>query len=165
MDVQFYLASSKQSFSNYLHHSIRRLCHPYFPLALSAPCPSSEPPSYSDIDSQPGFGDSADSIIYTTIPARSAVAAIHPDVAGILGVPTRWHIPLQICRSLSTLPPLWWWLRCSLTFLGELLFTKGGDFNADPWDTEKRFRVTEVFLAILWVFQASCSARVELHAR
>ena len=89
---------------------------------------------------------------YPTIPiAKPAVSAVHPRVAVILGVNARWHIPLQICRALSTAPATWWGLRYALIFLGELLFRDGGSFDNGAWSIEKRFRVTEVFLAILWV--------------
>ena len=46
---------------------------------------------------------------------------------------------------------MWWGLRCALTFLGDLLLSDGMGVPGDPWTVEKRFRVTEVFLAILWV--------------
>lgn len=46
---------------------------------------------------------------------------------------------------------MWWGLRCALTFLGDLLLSDGMGDPGDPWTVEKRFRVTEVFLAILWV--------------
>lgn len=75
----------------------------------------------------------------------------HPRVAVLLGVNTRWHIPLLICRALSTAPAAWWGLRCAFTFLAELLRSDGIGARGDPWTVEKRFRVTEVFLAILWV--------------
>ncbi|CAL8576202.1 hypothetical protein XPA_002094 [Xanthoria parietina] len=45
---------------------------------------------------------------------------------------------------------MWWGLRCALTFLGDLLLSDGMGDPGDPWTVEKRFRVTEVFLAILW---------------
>ena len=48
-------------------------------------------------------------------------------------------------------PAVWWGLRCALTFLGELLLGDGAVLHEGKWDAEKRFRVTEVFLAILWV--------------
>lgn len=70
----------------------------------------------------------------------------------LLGVHAHWHVPLLICRALSTAPAAWWGLRCALTFLGELLLhNEVGVTGAEPWGAEKRFRVTEVFLAILWV--------------
>ena len=79
--------------------------------------------------------------------------ALHPRVAVLLGVNTKWHIPLLTCRALSTAPAVWWGLRCALTFLGELLLSDEDGKGAweDAWSVEKRFRVTEVFLAILWV--------------
>jgi len=44
-----------------------------------------------------------------------------------------------------------------LTFLGELLLGDGTVLHEGRWEVEKRFRVTEVFLAILW-----CSASAYL---
>ena len=82
-------------------------------------------------------------------PRRSSGA--HPRVAVLLGVNAHWNIPLLICRATSTAPALWWGLRCALTFLGELLLSNEMDSKDGTWSVEKRFRVTEVFLAILWV--------------
>ena len=103
---------------------------------------SQVPPSYAEISS--------------TAPTASFVVAdrsrLRPRVAVVLGVNARWHIPLLICRALSTAPAAWWGLRCAFTFLAELLFSDGmGILYGDCWTVEKRFRVTEVFLAILWV--------------
>ena len=91
---------------------------------------SSDPPSY------------AASFSSTEVTTHSSVS--YP----LLDLSARWHIPLLICRALSTAPAAWWGLRCAFTFLGELLRS---DETADNWTVEKRFRVTEVFLAILWV--------------
>ncbi|KAG9247407.1 N-glycosylation protein-domain-containing protein [Calycina marina] len=84
----------------------------------------------------------------------NAVSVLHPRVAVILGIPRHWHFLLFFCRALSTAPAAWWGLRCALTFLGELLieddFCVGGEASGAPWSVERRFRVTEVFLAVLW---------------
>ncbi|KAJ5252367.1 hypothetical protein N7489_002777, partial [Penicillium chrysogenum] len=84
-------------------------------------------------------------------------SALHPRVAVILGVDRRWYIPLLVCRALSTLPAAWWGLRCAFTFLAELLHIRPGGWAAaivgsvgQEWDVERRFRVTEVALAIMW---------------
>jgi hypothetical protein len=80
---------------------------------------------------------------------------LHPRVAVLLGVEGRWHLPLLFCRALSTAPAAWWGLRCALMFMGELLLEEGcvdrGDSVGVSWCVERRFRVTEVFLAVLWV--------------
>lgn len=76
---------------------------------------------------------------------------LHPRVAVLLGVERHWHFPLLFCRALSTAPAVWWGLRCALTFLGELLLVEGKEEIEAAWSVEKRFRVTEVFLAVLWV--------------
>ena len=58
---------------------------------------------------------------------------------------------------MSTAPAVWWGFRCALTFLAELLLEDGASiFHGERWTVEKRFRVTEVFLAIVWV----CSYQV-----
>ncbi|CAG8208216.1 unnamed protein product [Penicillium nalgiovense] len=88
-------------------------------------------------------------------------SALHPRVAVILGVDRRWYIPLLVCRALSTLPAAWWGLRCAFTFLAELLHIRPGMGRegwaaaivgsvGQEWDVERRFRVTEVALAIMW---------------
>ncbi|KAE8350274.1 N-glycosylation protein-domain-containing protein [Aspergillus coremiiformis] len=88
-------------------------------------------------------------------------SAFHPRVAVILGVDRKWYLPLLICRALSTVPAAWWGLRCAFTFLAELLHIQPGmghegwtaaivDSINQEWDVERRFRVTEVALAIMW---------------
>lgn len=72
-------------------------------------------------------------------------------MAVVFGVAAQWHFPLLVCRALSTAPAVWWGLRCALTFLGELILGDQGTARSVGWDAEKRFRITEVFLAILWV--------------
>lgn len=37
-----------------------------------------------------------------------ALSARYPRVAVVLGVPPQWHVPLMLCRSLSTISALWW---------------------------------------------------------
>ena len=70
----------------------------------------------------------------------------------LLGVNYRWHLPLLISRGFATAPAVWWGLRCAFTFLAELLLSNGTSIlHGERWTVEKRFRVTEVFLAILWV--------------
>ncbi|KAK2758069.1 hypothetical protein FQN54_004476 [Arachnomyces sp. PD_36] len=108
---------------------------------------------------------------------RTPSSSLHPRLAVILGVDRRWYIPLVVCRALSTVPAAWWGLRCAFTFLGELLrlsraggaqIWEGGWEEAarvaaevggevGEWDVERRFRVTEVALAIMW-----CSASAYL---
>ncbi|EHA20049.1 hypothetical protein ASPNIDRAFT_178411, partial [Aspergillus niger ATCC 1015] len=69
---------------------------------------------------------------------------------------------------LSTVPAAWWGLRCAFTFLAELLHIRPGVGHegwaaaivgsvSQDWDVERRFRVTEVALAIMW-----CSASAYL---
>lgn len=103
---------------------------------------SFDPPSYADSTAGPSVK-----------PKDAATSnGLHPRVAVVLGINTRWHVPLLICRALSTAPAAWWGLRCAFTFLGELLLSDAMSLESrETWTVEKRFRVTEVFLAILWV--------------
>ncbi|PWY79420.1 hypothetical protein BO94DRAFT_626329 [Aspergillus sclerotioniger CBS 115572] len=92
---------------------------------------------------------------------HSLPSGLHPRVAVILGVDRKWYLPLLICRALSTVPAAWWGLRCAFTFLAELLHIRPGLGHegwaaaivgsvGQDWDVERRFRVTEVALAIMW---------------
>lgn len=111
--------------------------HAAVQLALLASSP--DPPSYAASFPSPEV----------KIKASKHLSTSHPRVAVLLGVNAHWHFPLLICRAISTAPAAWWGLRCGFTFLGELLRSDGA--LGDTWTVEKRFRVTEVFLAILWV--------------
>ncbi|KAL4939059.1 hypothetical protein BDV06DRAFT_231309 [Aspergillus oleicola] len=64
-------------------------------------------------------------------------------------------------HGLRTAPAAWWGLRCAFTFLAELLHIRPGMGRegwaaaivgsvGQNWDVERRFRVTEVALAIMW---------------
>lgn len=121
--------------------------------SLSPPAVAPPPPT-SDTSHTP-LGSDADAGQTTSSP-------LHPRVAVILGVDRRWYIPLLVCRALSTLPAAWWGLRCAFTFLAELLHIRPGMGRegwaaaivgsvGQEWDVERRFRVTEVALAIMWV--------------
>ena len=109
---------------------------------LAIPVAPTGPPSYAAIcSSGPSKVDSHVS------------NALHPRVAVLLGVNTRWHIPLLTSRALSIAPAVWWGLRCAFTFLAELLRSEK---IGTAWTVEKRFRITEVFLAVLWVNLRGC---------
>lgn len=110
---------------------------------------SPDPPSYSDVD-KPDTGLVSPILPHTK---KRIPASCRPGIVRLLGVHARWHIPLLTCRALSTAPAGWWGFRCAFTFLGELLIGDGVWLGGNAWDVEKRFRVTEVFLAILWVRQ------------
>lgn len=125
-------------------------------------------PNASEGDDNDAEGRGADGQSSTETTGDSNTAAqlpsskLSPRVAVILGVDRKWYLPLVICRALSVLPALWWGLRCGLTFLAELLRIRTGMWRegwvaiivssaAADWDVERRFRVTEVALAIMWV--------------
>lgn len=112
---------------------------------------SPDPPSYEDTTAPtdpPAVNPLGENISPTQ---KRRPSTVHPRVAVLLGVNANWNIPLLLCRAFSTAPSLWWGLRCALTFLGELLLSDGMASIGEAWSVEKRFRVTEVFLAILWV--------------
>lgn len=41
-------------------------------------------------------------------------------LAVLLGVPQKWHIPLLLCRALSTIPAVWWAGKCGLMVVKEV---------------------------------------------
>ncbi|KMP00277.1 hypothetical protein CIRG_00419 [Coccidioides immitis RMSCC 2394] len=110
----------------------------------------------------------------TPSPQTVTTNPLHPRVAVILGVDRRWYLPLLVCRALSIAPAAWWGLRCAFTFLTELLRIEPRLWNPEhdgvsgtggwtaaimkgtatvasvDWDVDRRFRVTEVALAIIW---------------
>ncbi|KZF20501.1 hypothetical protein L228DRAFT_270568 [Xylona heveae TC161] len=88
-------------------------------------------------------------VVSSPSPPPSAASALHPRVAVLLGVSRRWHLPLLVGRALSTAPAAWWGLRCMFTFLEEFLRDDNGAFSSS-WETNSWFRITEVFLALLW---------------
>ncbi|EEH07053.1 conserved hypothetical protein [Histoplasma capsulatum G186AR] len=138
--------------------------------ARSAPSNDSPPPFSSSNAFSPSAEPSQQSQPSDTpaLHGRDVLFSLHPRVAVILGVDRRWYIPLLLCRGLSVLPAAWWGLRCAFTFLAELLRIRPHFWHegwtaaivrgaAADWDVERRFRVTEVALAIIW-----CSASAYL---
>lgn len=115
-------------------------------VASFCPLASPDPPRYDELAPTD-----------VKLPETSSKSALHPRIAVLLGVSTSWHVPLLVARALSTIPAMWWGLRCAFTFLGDLLLSDGMGNPGDRWTVEKRFRVTEVFLAILWVCQVVAS--------
>ncbi|EAS35062.3 uncharacterized protein CIMG_00416 [Coccidioides immitis RS] len=115
----------------------------------------------------------------TPSPQTVTTNPLHPRVAVILGVDRRWYLPLLVCRALSIAPAAWWGLRCAFTFLTELLRIEPRLWNPEhdgvsgtggwtaaimkgtatvasvDWDVDRRFRVTEVALAIIWCFSSA----------
>ncbi|EEH34838.2 hypothetical protein PAAG_05885 [Paracoccidioides lutzii Pb01] len=159
------------------HHALRPQSQPRFrnslrPYREHPVAPVDPPPSFSSSIPSPPFtvvspstSPSSDTSISTSC---DVVSALHPRVAVILGVDRRWHIPLLFCRGLSVLPAAWWGLRCAFMFLAELLRIRPQFWHegwtaaivmstSGDWDMERRFRVIEVALAIIW-----CSASAYL---
>ena len=110
---------------------------------------SPEPPSY------------AESAFLSKHTSKFVSSAFQPRIAVMLEVSARWYMPLIICRAVCTAPAAWWGFRCAFTFLGELLYSVDLGACKEEWDVEKRFRVTEVFLAILWVSRVGPSLNLE----
>ena len=137
----WFYAPSDQLFKNFVG-SAKRQHMPQIPIYLA----SLHPPRYSDVIPDQVFTPVVSALLPKPISPIFSVPAVLPDSR------KGWHLLLLICRGLSTVPAAWWGIRCALTFLRELLLD--GEalwFGGVPWDAEKRFRVTEVFLAILWV--------------
>jgi len=93
--------------------------------------------------------------------SKNVTSAIHPRVAVLLGVAKSYHLPLLFCRALSTAPALWWGIGCILSLFGEIISLSIANEvdgkkwsiswnNRDPWNVDRRFRVTEMALSILW---------------
>ncbi|ETS84855.1 hypothetical protein PFICI_02880 [Pestalotiopsis fici W106-1] len=98
-----------------------------------------------------------------------AVSLLQPRIAVVLGVPKHWHYPLSICRLLSIAPAIAWGLRFALRFLIEdflrsdaygygleaLSIDQLGRVKATerlPLELgERRLRLTETALSIIWV--------------
>ena len=142
----FYHGNTSPHTNSQPHHLLYALTYENPAHANAAALASSPPPSYEASSSLPHLATLDNS-------NGRSFDALHPRVAVLLGVKPKWHIPLLICRALSTAPAGWWGLRCALTFLGELLRSDGNGIGRQThaWSVEQRFRVTEVFLAILWV--------------
>jgi hypothetical protein len=130
---------------------------PFYHLAPSATTP---PPSYTAISAGMQLSDEKASA--TTSSGGGGGGGGGGLVVSDRPGGARWVIPLFTCRALSMAPALWWGLRCAFTFLGELLLGEVGvsppaaaaataTTSTSTMDVEKRFRITEVFLAILWV--------------
>lgn len=83
-------------------------------------------------------------------------------MAVLLGVDKAYHLPLLFCRAFSTAPALWWGIGCILSLFGEIISLSTANevdgtkwsisWNIQtPWNVDRRFRVTETALSILWV--------------
>ncbi|OAP54619.1 hypothetical protein AYL99_11067 [Fonsecaea erecta] len=121
--------------------------------------------------------------------ASVAMSARYPRVAVLLGVQPRWHVPLLLCRALSTVSAAWW--ACQTCFsIYQLISdydtntgidtdtTAGGDAATGGgsllWEHRifRRLAVAQVGLSFLWagaaaylahLFASSLMARWLLH--
>ncbi|KAK8151754.1 N-glycosylation protein-domain-containing protein [Phyllosticta citrichinensis] len=75
--------------------------------------------------------------------------AVHPQVAGLLGVKRRWHVPLLCSRALACAPAIYWFMGHSSAFLDLLLGEIRGQRMYEGAD-EGTLVLTEVGLALLW---------------
>ena len=108
---------------------------------------STEPPSYAAFPSAELYDDKR---------ARSSKDPLRD------GAALRWQIPLLTCRALSMAPASWWGLKCVYTLLRELLLGEALSPQTPALDAEKRFQITELFLAALWVCPNGCRIRTWL---
>jgi len=78
----------------------------------------------------------------------------------LLGVAKPYHLPLLFCRALSTAPAAWWGIGCALALAAEIFSLSAADegdgkrwsisYRGGPWPMERRFKVTETSLSVLW---------------
>jgi hypothetical protein len=91
--------------------------------------------------------------------SRSSIArsARYPRVAVALGVQKQWHVPLLLCRALSTVSVAWW--ACQTCFsiyrlLHEDLLTRASHHAPSGLlenETFWRIAVAQVGLSFVWV--------------
>jgi len=84
----------------------------------------------------------------TTVIARSAR---YPRVAVFLGVNKKWHVPLLLCRMLSTVSAIWWASNSLFRLYG---FFANGSVKCPVEGKEGLthcLAVTQIGLAFIWV--------------
>lgn len=149
------LSLSKDPFL--LRRCSRCSCKPSSPLANPDPAPaysSALRDAHTALRTMEGRQGNDDMTIQSV--ARSAR---YPRVAVILGVPSKWHIPLLLCRSLSTISAIWWVCQTLLSIYRIAyhpqtdLRLKDSYFDHDIISnrTFKRVAVAQVCLSFLWV--------------
>ena len=90
----------------------------------------------------------------------AAPTLLQPRMAVVLGVSEKWHPLLFACRLLSVVPAVWWGLPSALRFLVQVYHLVLADVPRElKWSFDNRLRLTENFLAILWVRCLRASAR------
>lgn len=81
-----------------------------------------------------------------------APSLLQPRMAVVLGVSEKWHALLFACRLLSVVPAVWWGLPSALRFLVQVYHLVLAEVPRElKWSFDNRLRLTENFLAILWV--------------
>ncbi|KIV97513.1 hypothetical protein PV10_01260 [Exophiala mesophila] len=97
-----------------------------------------------------------------------ALSARYPRVAVALGVPPRWHIPLMLCRSLSTISALWWACQMCIS-LYRVFIQKHGLHegarrnrfsNSAPSQVNWAIAVAQIGLSFLWAGAAAYLAHL-----
>lgn len=90
-------------------------------------------------------------------------SARYPRVAVILGVPSKWHIPLLLCRSLSTVSALWWACQALISIANIIRYPdqsarSSGSDGSHPSTHEvalhrmsRRLAIAQIALSFLWV--------------
>lgn len=96
-------------------------------------------------------------------PEKIAKSARYPRVAVLLGVNQHYHVPLLICRSLSTIFALIWAAQACLSIYRsvEVKATPFRELSTAQDVLTKRLHVTQVVLSFLWAsFPAAVNGRL-----
>ena len=89
-----------------------------------------------------------------------AISARYPRVAVVLGVQPRWHIPLLLCRALSTISAAWWACQACFSIYQIVHQTEtsvaqyassNGVHDLLENQTFRRIAIAQVCLSFLWV--------------
>ena len=86
----------------------------------------------------------------------------YPRVAVLLGVSSKWYLPLLLCRALSLTSAFWWALPIFISFLGRVVAREGNVLDvldvitSESTALERRIARLEVLLGFLWVCLTAC---------
>lgn len=163
---------SQQNASRRLIHATQRTLSSAVPLADST---ANLPPNYTDAARTanralgPGEGTNGATEGITGLDRQRSVprSSKYPRVAVLLGVNSRWYIPLLLCRALSVTPAVWWALPIVTSVLRGLVMRDGIRLSVlelleeGSSPLQKRISRLEIILAFLWVRQfLSCHSRL-----
>lgn len=123
------------------------------------------PPDYTDAaiaaDGALSSGEETNGNISgsTSVDRRGSIprSSKYPRVAVLLGVNSKWYIPLLLCRALSVTSAVWWAFPIGASFFSAIILKDENPFGvldvleAGASSLEKRIAGVEVVLAFLWV--------------